>query len=209
MTDGMTVGGCFDLTPQSPNPDQTIKHNRENRVEKWANHTYTVSNAAVIASLLLGIGLGGFLDGIVLHQMLQWHNMVSHQLPPVTMENMRINMFWDGAFHLFTWSMSLAGLALLWCGAKRGDALPSTLAFIGLMINGFGLFNLIEGVISHHLLELHHVREIADPLAWDLGFLAIGGVGMILLGLILTRAGRGASVAFDQSTFVDARRVNQ
>jgi uncharacterized membrane protein len=27
--------------------------------------------------LLLGIGLGGFFDGIVLHQILQWHHMLS------------------------------------------------------------------------------------------------------------------------------------
>jgi uncharacterized membrane protein len=27
--------------------------------------------------LLLGAGLGGFFDGILFHQLLQWHNMVS------------------------------------------------------------------------------------------------------------------------------------
>jgi hypothetical protein len=31
-----------------------------------------------IGGILLGIGLGEFFDGIVLHQILQWHHMVSH-----------------------------------------------------------------------------------------------------------------------------------
>jgi uncharacterized membrane protein len=34
------------------------------------------------AGILLGIGLGGFVDGIVLHQIFQWHNMVSNWIPP-------------------------------------------------------------------------------------------------------------------------------
>jgi Predicted membrane protein (DUF2243) len=27
--------------------------------------------------ILLGVGLGGFVDGIVLHQILQWHHMLT------------------------------------------------------------------------------------------------------------------------------------
>ncbi|TIP73091.1 MAG: DUF2243 domain-containing protein, partial [Mesorhizobium sp.] len=29
------------------------------------------------AGILLGLGLGGFFDGIVLHQLLQWHHMAT------------------------------------------------------------------------------------------------------------------------------------
>lgn len=29
------------------------------------------------AGILLGLGLGGFFDGIVLHQILQWHHMLT------------------------------------------------------------------------------------------------------------------------------------
>ncbi|MGD9755596.1 MAG: DUF2243 domain-containing protein, partial [Acidimicrobiia bacterium] len=28
--------------------------------------------------LLIGIGLGGFVDGIVLHQVLQWHHLLTN-----------------------------------------------------------------------------------------------------------------------------------
>lgn len=30
-----------------------------------------------IGGLLLGLGLGGFVDGIAFHQILQWHHMLS------------------------------------------------------------------------------------------------------------------------------------
>jgi uncharacterized membrane protein len=29
------------------------------------------------------------------------------------------------------------------------------------MLIGFGLFNLVEGIIDHHLLGIHHVNETA------------------------------------------------
>jgi len=54
------------------------------------------SSKATIAGILMGIGMGGFVDGIVLHQIFQWHNMVSNWIPPTTMEAMSVNMVWDG-----------------------------------------------------------------------------------------------------------------
>ena len=36
------------------------------------------------AGILLGVGLGGFADGIALHQIAQWHNMGSAVLPPAS-----------------------------------------------------------------------------------------------------------------------------
>ena len=38
--------------------------------------------ALIPAATLIGVGLGGFIDGILLHQILQWHNMLSSRLPP-------------------------------------------------------------------------------------------------------------------------------
>ncbi|HET8916238.1 MAG TPA: DUF2243 domain-containing protein, partial [Propionibacteriaceae bacterium] len=48
------------------------------------------------AGIVLGVGLGGFVDGITLHQIMQWHNMGSALLPPTTMDAMAKNMLWDG-----------------------------------------------------------------------------------------------------------------
>jgi len=32
----------------------------------------------IAAGIFLGLGLGGFVDGILLHQILQWHHMLSN-----------------------------------------------------------------------------------------------------------------------------------
>jgi uncharacterized membrane protein len=135
--------------------------------------------------------MGGFLDGIVLHQIVHWHNMGSAVLRPDTLEAMKQNMVWDGYFHAGTWLITLAGIVLLWRDSLRGRVVPGARALAGQMLLGFGLFNLVEGIIDHHLLELHHVRDLPVhvPL-YDWIFLAVGGMGMIALGWLLTRPPR-------------------
>src|ERR1700712_2787114 len=64
------------------------------------------------AGTLLGIGLGGFVDGILFHQILQLHSMLSARLPQDVLINVKISMVWDGLFHAFTWVMTVAGAAL-------------------------------------------------------------------------------------------------
>lgn len=153
-----------------------------------------MNKRVTIAGVLLGVGLGGFADGIALHQIAQWHNMLSNVLPPDTMDAMRVNMLWDGVFHAFTWAVMLAGLFLLWNAVGHPGALPPTTSFVGSLILGWGLFNLVEGLIDHHLLALHNVREVPDPTAYNFTFLLVGGVGLIALGwLLLRRGGRSGS----------------
>ena len=136
----------------------------------------------VPSGIVLGLGLGGFIDGIVLHQILQWHNMGSAVLPPVTMEAMSQNMLWDGLFHAATWLLTVVGIYMLrregeWGGAVTGPA------FTGYLLLGWGTFNLIEGVVDHHLLHLHHVRDLPVHVpAYDWIFLTVGGVGLLTLG---------------------------
>lgn len=138
------------------------------------------------AGILLGIGLGGFLDGIVLHQILQWHNMLSAVVPPHDMEAMRQNMAADGWFHMATWIVTLAGVAALWSGLRGPGPLPSTRTFAGNMLLGWGGFNLAEGIIDHHLLGLHHVRDLPQHVPfYDWAFLIIGGVAVIFAGLAM------------------------
>ncbi len=145
---------------------------------------------ASAAGILLGIGLGGFIDGIVLHQILQWHNMVKNWYPPATMEAMSFNMVWDGIVHAAVWIATLVGVLLLWRAAYRGAAIPSLKAFVGQMLLGWGLFNLVEGIIDHQLLAVHYVRQVPNYQVYNLTFLAIGGVLFILLGWTLMRSER-------------------
>ena len=144
-----------------------------------------------LAGLLLGLGLGASLDGIVLHQIAQWHSMGSAVVPPTTMDAMRQNMTWDGMFHAASWTLILVGVFRFYGDAKksrRGELLPDRRTFIGLLMMGWGLFNLVEGIVDHHLLGLHHVRDLPAHIPlYDWLFLGIGGIGFILLGWALVR----------------------
>ena len=145
------------------------------------------------AGLLLGIGLGGFFDGIVLHQILQWHHMLtSHgNYPATTVAGLEVNTFWDGLFHATTYVATAVGLGLLWRAAREPHGRWSTKRLIGLLLMGWGGFNVVEGVVDHHILTLHHVNETAPRdqwLWWDLAFLAWGAI-MLFGGRALARAG--------------------
>lgn len=48
------------------------------------------------AGVFFGLGLGGFFDGVILHQVLQWHHMLSSWYPVNTIENLQLNTLWDG-----------------------------------------------------------------------------------------------------------------
>ncbi|OWV72772.1 hypothetical protein ATY76_08185 [Rhizobium sp. R339] len=131
------------------------------------------------SGILFGLGLGGFFDGIVFHQLLQWHHMFSAWYSIDSVENLEFNTFWDGVFHSATYLFLLAGLFILWRAARRPHFRWSTTELIGAVLTGFGLFNLVEGVIDHHLLGIHHVNETVDQSAWlywDIGFLVWGAV---------------------------------
>lgn len=144
----------------------------------------------VSAGVLLGAGLGGFADGILFHQILQWHNMLSARIPPDNLVDVKVNMVWDGLFHAAVWLMTLGGVGLLFRAGRGREVFWSGKAFAGAMLVGWGLFNLIEGVVDHHVLGLHHVMEYgAHRLAADLVFLAVG-LGLLLAGARLIRNAR-------------------
>jgi uncharacterized membrane protein len=134
------------------------------------------------AGIMLGIGLGGFFDGILLHQIFQTHAMLSAKIPLDSMANMKTNMTADGLFHAVTWTATLIGVALLWKALKRnGGPRPAGSGLIGYMLAGWGWFNLVEGLIDHHILHLHHVIESLSVSMWDWLFLASGAI-LILIG---------------------------
>ncbi|MBW4563039.1 MAG: DUF2243 domain-containing protein [Mojavia pulchra JT2-VF2] len=138
----------------------------------------------ITAGIFLGLGLGGFVDGILLHQILQWHHMLSNVRPLTTVSNLDLNMVWDGLFHALDWVLTVVGVALLWRAGGRDDVPWSTQTFIGSILVGFGLFNLVEGLIDHQILGIHHVKSGPNQLAWDLGFLIFGAL-LVVVGWIM------------------------
>ncbi|WP_036479266.1 DUF2243 domain-containing protein [Myxosarcina sp. GI1] len=140
----------------------------------------------IIAGILLGLGQGGFFDGIVFHQLLQWHHMFSNIESTRTIAGLELNTLGDGLFHVFDWLMTLSGIIVLWLAVKGDNVDLSTSTFIGSFAVGAGLFNVVEGILSHHLLQIHHVKPGVYQQAWDLGFIGVGllsiAVGWLVLG---------------------------
>lgn len=152
----------------------------------------------VAPGLLLGVGLGGFVDGIVLHQLLQWHHLLSNSgadnlglaaYPVDTIAGLEVNTVWDGVFHAASWFAVVLGTVLLWRRVASSARPYSHRSLLGLTLAGWGSFNLVEGIVDHHLLKIHHVRAEADVdsvLAWDLSFLLVGAA-LVGGGLVLHR----------------------
>lgn len=141
--------------------------------------------------MVLGIGLGGFVDGIILHQMLQWHEMLSAKIPATNYVGKSINMFWDGIFHFFCLLVAIVGIILLWRLLHRSDIDRSGRLLAGGLLMGWGLFNIVEGLIDHHLLKLHNVFEYArDHSFANLSFLGMSVVLLIIGYALANRKGK-------------------
>jgi uncharacterized membrane protein len=139
--------------------------------------------------MVIGIGMGGFIDGILFHQILQIHNMLSARVPTDTLLGAKVNMVWDGLFHAAVWTTTALGIAMLWRATNHFHVRKSGRVLAGSLLMGWGLFNLVEGIIDHHILSLHHVYEQAGQSVWDWLFLAFG-IALIASGWFIVTSER-------------------
>ena len=140
-----------------------------------------------VSGLFYGLGLGGFVDGIVLHQILQWHHMVSDVggYPVTTVAGLEANTLADGFFHVATWLLVFVASLSTIAAWRQGRVAPNWSFHLGLVLAGWGLFNVVEGLVDHQLLGLHHVRDdlaarsrgisASSPWAWSRSSWAGGG----------------------------------
>lgn len=109
-------------------------------------------------------------------------------------------MFWDGIFHLFTLLTTLTGMLLMWKVLKTAQNSDSGYFLGAGLLAGWGIFNLVEGVINHEAFGLHNVREAADRKEfWNLGFHFLG-IGLIAAGAYLYYKGR---IMLREKNFLD------
>ena len=95
----------------------------------------------------------------------------------------------------------LAGTLLLVRAWRSGRLAPPWAFHAGLLLAGWGLFNLVEGLVNHQLLGIHHVRDdLGAPLSWDLGFLAFGALLMLGGFALVARAGAPRSAGHQTRT---------
>jgi uncharacterized membrane protein len=139
------------------------------------------------AGVVLGLGFGGFVDGIVLHQILQWHHMLTAEYPPNSVGNLQLNTLADGLFHAGTWMISLIGLVMLYRATVGRQYRPSGRVLAGAMVMGWGIFNLAEGLVNHYILGIHHVRPGPNQELYDIAFLVLGAA-LTLVGWWISRS---------------------
>jgi uncharacterized membrane protein len=142
--------------------------------------------------VVLGIGLGGFVDGIVLHQILQWHHMVSDDVSMRTVAGLEANTLADGVFHAVTWTITLIGSLVAVKAWRNGALAPPWRVQLGALLAGWGVFNVLDSA-NHFILGLHHVRDdLGGPVGWDIGFLVVA-LAQLAVGSVITRSGRAAA----------------
>jgi uncharacterized membrane protein len=89
--------------------------------------------------------------------------------------------------------MTMLGVVLLWRAADVAREPWATRTLFGASLMGWGLFNVVEGVIDHFILHIHHVVERLGLSVWD-GVFLTSGLALIALGVAILRSapGRGA-----------------
>lgn len=144
---------------------------------------------------LLGFAIGGFFDGILLHQILQWHHLLSG-LQLNAFADLRVQILADGIFHAAMYFIGAAGLWLLWrtrrdIGSKNADRTIIASALIG-----FGTWHIVDAILSHWLAGLHRIKMDAEnPIVWDLVWFFIFGLAFVAAGLLVRPKGPHSGTA--------------
>lgn len=142
------------------------------------------------AGVVMGLGLMGFFNGIVFHQLLQWHHFVcwTEYCKVNTVADLQFQIFTDGLYSTAMWIITLIGGYMLFraCGGFNLQSQARNRVFWGSLLIGGGAFDFIEGLIDHQLLGIHHVMPGPHQFLADMVFLAIGLI-LPLIGYFLIR----------------------
>ncbi|QJQ95725.1 MULTISPECIES: DUF2243 domain-containing protein [Halomonadaceae] len=143
------------------------------------------------AGYLLGFSLAGFFDGILLHQILQWHHLLLG-LEGAFFADMRVQILADGLFHAVMYVLAIIGLWLLWRSRDRFARPGADRRLLANALLGFGLWHVIDAFVFHWALGFHRIRMAADNLLfWDLLWLGLFGGLPLIAGWLLRRGGSG------------------
>jgi uncharacterized membrane protein len=135
--------------------------------------------------VLVGVGIAGTLDEVILHQLLGWHHFYDRS-------TVTVGLVSDGLFHLLSTAVLVLG-AILLVERRHTSPDPPRLALAGIFL-GAGCFNLYDGTIQHKLLGLHQIRPDApNHLPYDLAFLALAAALAVAGALLLRRTRQPSS----------------
>jgi uncharacterized membrane protein len=144
----------------------------------------------LIGAAVLGIALGGFFDGILLHQVLQWHHLLSLVVGD-SLRDMRSQIMADGLFHVLMYVVAAIGLWLIWSAAGSSAFGRSDRRLLASALLGFGAWQFADVIVFHWIARIHRIRvDVPNPLAWDIGWMIVFGVPTVALGLWLLARSR-------------------
>ncbi|MDU0203311.1 DUF2243 domain-containing protein [Paenibacillus sp. MAH-36] len=134
------------------------------------------ANRNLWSGILFGLGLVGFIDETVFHQLLHWHHFYDKSTT-------QIGLISDGLFHAFSWFVTVGSL-FMFADLRRRKALYLKRWVSGILL-GAGFFQLYDGTIQHKILQLHQIRYIPNVIIYDTIW-NISAIIMLFVGIILT-----------------------
>lgn len=131
----------------------------------------------VLSGVLFGCGVAAsMIDLLVFHLGLQWHHFYD-------LSTTEVALVTDGVLHAVGWFVTVAGLFLLADVRRRAPVRRAR--WVGAAVTGVGLFQLLDGVVSHKLLGIHQIRYGVDLLLYDVVWIgsaaALLGAGLVVL----------------------------
>lgn len=124
-----------------------------------------------------GFGLGGMIDVVLFHLVLQHHHLLSGYIDPRSDGGLRANILYDGLFVLLMLGIMFVGLGMLWRRVNGGNARVSNKILGGAILVGAGVFNVFDGIITHYVFGFHDV--VHDTSVWNPHWVV---VSLLLLG---------------------------
>jgi uncharacterized membrane protein len=128
---------------------------------------------------LVGVGIAGFVDETVFHQLLHWHHFYDKSTPDIALVS-------DGLFHAFSWFAIVAGL--FWFADLRRRGTWWGLRWWAGLCFGLGGFQLYDGTIQHKLLGLHQIRYHVTIWPYDLTWNILAVIALIIGALLVSRS---------------------
>lgn len=144
-----------------------------------------------LAAFVLGVAMSGFFDGILLHQVLQWHHLLS-LVPGRALQDPRVQVLADGMFHVLMYLLAMSGLVLIWRARRRPANGAGSKIVACAFVAGFGAWNVADVVVFHWILHIHNIRlDVRNPVAWDVAWLVLFGALPLLVAAIASRRSGG------------------
>ena len=138
---------------------------------------------SVASGVLVGLGVAGFVDETVFHQLLHWHHFYDKGTPEAGLVS-------DGLFHAGSWVAVVAGLFLFADLRRRETWAPAP--WWGGLLAGLGGFQLYDGIVQHKLLRLHQIRYGVDITPYDVAWNVIAVLLLAAGVTVLVRSRRPA-----------------